>query len=310
MNCANHPETSNVAYCRTCGKPLCSVCTRDVRGVIFCENCLAQKVGSTDMPAATPPAMTAVPLTTGGPNPALAGILGAIPFGIGAVYTGQYAKALAHLLIFVGLVWGLSSGAAGGLEPVLGIGMAFFVVYQIIDAVRTARALQMGQPAPDPFGLGSAFGAGEKVDTSKIPMAAVVLIGLGVLFLLQTSGIFRFGIDLLWPVFPIALGGWLFARRQGLVGSGYDRRGRPCRRGSLVGPAVLVTVGVLSLIENLHGPGWDRTWPVLLLVIGLAKLMDSRQPLSGGEPPLPGDPGSPISGEVQPPAPTSEVGNG
>ena len=32
-----------------------------------------------------------------GPNPALAGILGAIPFGVGAVYNGQYAKGLAHL---------------------------------------------------------------------------------------------------------------------------------------------------------------------------------------------------------------------
>ena len=25
MNCANHPETAAIAYCRTCGKPLCQV---------------------------------------------------------------------------------------------------------------------------------------------------------------------------------------------------------------------------------------------------------------------------------------------
>ena len=24
MNCANHPDTAPVAYCRTCGKPLCA----------------------------------------------------------------------------------------------------------------------------------------------------------------------------------------------------------------------------------------------------------------------------------------------
>ena len=35
MNCANHVEVPAVAYCRTCGKPMCSMCTRDVRGVIL-----------------------------------------------------------------------------------------------------------------------------------------------------------------------------------------------------------------------------------------------------------------------------------
>ena len=24
MNCANHPDIAPVAYCRTCGKPLCA----------------------------------------------------------------------------------------------------------------------------------------------------------------------------------------------------------------------------------------------------------------------------------------------
>ena len=82
-----------------------------------------------------------------GPHPAVAGILaGFFPFGVGAVYSGQYAKGLAHLLIFTLLVWGLSSGHAGGMEPVLGIAMGFFVVYQIIDAVRSAHAIRMGQP--------------------------------------------------------------------------------------------------------------------------------------------------------------------
>src|SRR5271165_659683 len=249
MNCANHPETANVAYCRTCGKPLCASCARDVRGVVFCENCLAQKLGNPEVPGAAviPPL---APIASGGPNPAVAGILaGFFPFGVGAVYTGQYAKGLAHLLIFVGLVWGLSSGHES-IAPVLGIGMAFFIVYQIIDAVRSAKAVQMGQPAPDPFGLAHTFGAGEKIDTSKIPIAAVVLIGLGLLFLLQTSGIFGFEFDRLWPVILIALGAWLFARRQGMVGTRFDRRGRPCRAGSLVGPVVLVTIGLLQLIEN------------------------------------------------------------
>jgi LiaF transmembrane domain len=307
MNCANHPDVANVAFCRTCGKPLCANCTRDVRGVIYCEGCLAERLG------ALPPGMAGVvppaaPIGgSSGPNPALAGILaGFFPFGVGAVYTGQYAKGLAHLLIFTGLIWGLSE--TSHLAPLLGLTLAFFIVYQIIDAVRSARAVQLGQPAPDPFGLAHAFGAGERVDTSKIPTAAVVLIGLGFIFLLQTTGIFGFGFDRIWPVLLIALGVWLFAKRQGLVAPGRYREGRASRTGSYVGPAVLVTIGALSLIENLGGPGWDRTWPVLLLMTGLAKLLDSQTrqlpspPMTGGPGPTGGAPD-----EVQPP---SEVKNG
>jgi hypothetical protein len=307
MNCANHPDVANVAFCRTCGKPLCANCTRDVRGVIYCEGCLAERLG------AVPPGMAGVvppaaPIGgTSGPNPALAGILaGFFPFGVGAVYTGQYAKGLAHLLIFTGLIWGLSE--TEHLGPLLGLTLAFFIVYQIIDAVRSARAVQLGQPAPDPFGLAHAFGAGEKVDTSKIPTAAIVLIGLGIIFLLQTTGIFGFGFDVIGPVMLIALGGWLFAKRQGMLGPGQYREGRAYRTGSYVGPAVLVTVGVLTLIKNVNGPGWDRTWPVLLLMIGLAKLLDS-QTRQLPSPPMAGGPG-PIGGapdEVQPP---NEVKNG
>ena len=57
MNCANHTDVSAVAYCRTCGKPLCAQCTREVRGVIYCENCLAARMENVQ-----PPAMPAAPV--------------------------------------------------------------------------------------------------------------------------------------------------------------------------------------------------------------------------------------------------------
>src|SRR4051794_12059547 len=200
MNCANHPDVAAVAYRRTCGKPLCSSCTRDVKGVIYCESCLAARLEGSMPPP--PPVYSpvvnagqrAVPPGTSGPNPALAGILaGFFPFGVGAVYCGQYAKGLAHLVIFTLLVIGSSSGSdtAGTL---FGLGIAFFYVYQIIDAVRTARALQMGLPVPDPFGLGQTFGAGEKFNKSKVPTGAVVLIIVGIFFLLRNTGLFDFDI--------------------------------------------------------------------------------------------------------------------
>src|SRR5262249_36426713 len=156
----------------TCGKPLCANCARDVRGVVYCESCIADRLQGVQPPQTTAALVSsaagAAPSPVGptsGPQPVVAGILaGFFPFGVGAVYTGQYAKGLVHLLIFTGLVWGLSSGN-GNLAPALGIILAFFVVYQIIDSVRSAWAVRMGQPVPDPFGLAQSFGAGEKVDT-------------------------------------------------------------------------------------------------------------------------------------------------
>ena len=327
MNCATHNDTAAVAFCRTCGKPLCANCTRDVKGVIYCENCLAERLQGVQ-PAVLPPAAgfvssAPVPVTSGsGPNPAVAGILaGFFPFGVGAVYCGQYAKGLAHLVIFTLLIWGESVIDNGGINTILGLGIAFFYVWQIIDSVRTAKAVQMGLPAPDPFGLAQAFGAAEPApagqpmppaqatQSSKVPTAAVVLIGLGVLFLLQTAGVFEFGWDRVWPFFLIGLGIWMFAVRQGWapsrMNSYYQRTGR---RRSMVGPVVLVTIGVLSLLESFDGPRWHRTWPVLLLAIGITKLLESRiSPPPPSMPPGPGPTGNATS-DVQ--APTTEVRNG
>src|SRR5215469_18618793 len=69
MNCANHSDQAAVAFCRTCGKPLCNQCTRDVRGVIYCESCLAARMeGAAPAGAYTPPAY-APPAYTPPQNP-------------------------------------------------------------------------------------------------------------------------------------------------------------------------------------------------------------------------------------------------
>src|SRR5581483_1981893 len=301
MNCANHPNVPAVAYCRTCGKPLCGSCTREVQGVVYCEQCLAERMGhpvTPQQPAAGFASSNPAPTMSGpGPHPAVAGILaGFFPFGVGAVYTGQYAKGLAHLVTFTLLVWGESVVNNGGLNTILGLGIAFFYVYQIIDAVRSAHAIRLGQPPPDPFGLAQAFGASEvfhekpanatrvaavsgqpysptpqtpepPAAASKVPTAAVILIGLGLIFLLHTTDLWYFNIDRLWPLILIGLGGWLLYRKTCCGTPAYRRDGRPYRTRGLIGPAVLITVGLLSLIESYNGPGWDRTWPLLLLVI-------------------------------------------
>jgi Domain of unknown function (DUF5668)/B-box zinc finger len=349
MNCANH-DTAAVAFCRTCGKPLCGACTRDVRGVVYCEPCLAARLESTAVPAAgfVPPAQTVYPQTVyspvgapaagpkpsgSGPNPAVAGILaGFFPFGVGAVYCAQYAKGLAHLLIFALLIFAWDH--AGNWDWVFGVGIAFFYVYQIIDAVRTAHAIQAGQPAPDPYGLAQAFSLGDRGESKNIPAVAIVLIGLGVLFLLHTMNIWEFGLDRFWPVILIALGIWMFAKQWGMIGmhppdctcptcrvrktAGMNCRCDRCRMRKIMGPAILVTIGVLLLLQSLDVAGFDRTWPAILLVVGVVKLLQSnasaaghieRFPVAATPPAAPPPPNPDPSASAGSPSASGEVRN-
>ena len=311
MNCANHPDVEKVAFCRTCGKPLCANCTRAVHGVIYCESCLAARLEGVQPNFAPPVAgfvattPAGVPVPVGGPNPALAGVLaGFFPFGVGAVYTGQYAKGLAHLVIFTLLILGASSGSEA-MGVVCGLGIAGFYFYQIIDSVRSARAMQLGQAPPDPFGLGTTFSAGERVDVSKVPVGALILIGLGVIFLLHTLDIWDFSAHRIWPLVLIGIGGWLLVRRLGLVGEvppGFDRV-RSCKRG-LMGPAVLLTLGFQFLLDSMGVIRFGRTLPLLLVVIGLVKIFQSTAgsgPPAGPPSAIPGGAPPYASGEVPPP---------
>src|SRR5205809_1075676 len=90
MNCANHPAIQAAAYCRTCGKALCTNCTRPVQGVIYCENCLAARLGHPPQ-GAYQPGVT-VSAETRLPSPGLAAALGFIP-GVGAMYNGEFSSA-------------------------------------------------------------------------------------------------------------------------------------------------------------------------------------------------------------------------
>src|SRR5215470_10130917 len=169
MNCANHGDVAASAYCRACGKALCANCARSVQGVIYCEECLAAKLGTVHPPAAAPPPPTSnnPPRPTrvpGAPSPGLAIALGFIP-GVGAMYNGQFMKGVIHVLAFVCLIW--MTTRAG----LLGIFIPFLIFYMVFDAYKTAHALELGQPVPDPFGLEQFFG--ETRSPAHLPPASV-----------------------------------------------------------------------------------------------------------------------------------------
>jgi|tagenome__1003787_1003787.scaffolds.fasta_scaffold17344742_2 hypothetical protein len=49
---------------------------------------------------------------------------------------------------------------------------------------------------------------------------------------------------------------------------------RTCNRG-LMGPAMLVTFGVLALLHEFNIAHFHYTWPVLLIVAGLVKVLQN-----------------------------------
>ncbi len=90
-----------------------------------------------------------------------------------------------------------------------------------------------------------------------------------------------------------------------------------CTARGLMGPVIVVTVGVLFLLQEMRGGYFDfgNTWPVILIVIGLLNLasafasseghVSSAAPAPPAVPPSPGVPPAP-SGMT----PTSYPGQG
>jgi TM2 domain-containing membrane protein YozV len=209
MKCAVHPEADATGYCRNCGKALCAVCVRPVRDVLYCEDCLANVLGHNrpaaaqdfGTPAGGAPAAAAM---TGPRNPALAFILGFLFPGLGAVYNGQYNKALIHIVVFATLVLGLSSDMDGGMKAVMGIMLGGFIFYMAFDAMQTAQAQRRGEVSADPL---QTWSKGQ-------PIGPIILIGAGVLFLLYNFDIFPFyRIERFWPLILIAVGVLMFKNR-------------------------------------------------------------------------------------------------
>jgi len=235
MNCAVHTQTQAAAYCRTCGKALCEDCKRDVMGAIYCEPCIAARLQSNVAPPGAR-VMPPPPPGPGAPSPAVAGFLGLIP-GVGAMYNGQFVKAFVHVVIFVMLIFALNSNLQEGVEVIFALLTAFFPIYMAFEAYKTAQAKQFGLPAPDPLGLDKMFGLQESqppasVNTNvagtapvqidpqaqavparqdNVPVGAIVLLVLGVVFLLHNFNLMRIGH--LLPLILIGFGLWIAYKR-------------------------------------------------------------------------------------------------
>jgi hypothetical protein len=134
-------------------------------------------------------------------SPGLAGILAGFFPGGGALYNREYMKGIIYIIIFAGLVT-LQEQESG--QPFFGILLGGFWLFQLIEAVQTAKRINMKalQQEEEPNGAG--FG----VDTGSGSLLwGAILIVLGAIFLLANYDIVTYAqVAKFWPAGVILVG--------------------------------------------------------------------------------------------------------
>ena len=228
MNCVNHPDTAASGYCRSCGKALCEACQVKSLGTIFCED--HKPMSSTDVPNSAPnpnpaqaqtvpPSPYAVPpyaaqqtqhVADASVNPGLAFLLGFVP-GVGAIYNGQYAKGLVHVVV-LGLLFTIADNRDlnGGMHGVFGLSIMAWFFYMAFEAYHTAKRRMMGEPVDE-------FSSLLKLNShaSSFPVGPIFLIVAGAFFLLANFDLIRVrDVVRFWPLLPISLGAYMLYVRM------------------------------------------------------------------------------------------------
>ena len=149
-------------------------------------------------------------------SPALATVLSMMP-GLGQIYVGYYQQGFIYLLTAATTIAILESGGGGrGGEPFFGLFLAFFWIFNMIDANRRAQhynlALQglSDQELPEDF-----QGPGAKGSVA----GGVLLIAAGTLLFLDV----KFGVSLQWledwwPMALVGFGVWLVLKSRRRAG--------------------------------------------------------------------------------------------
>jgi LiaI-LiaF-like transmembrane region len=189
MKCSYHPTVESQSFCTTCNKPLCPECSHQIKSKTYCQDCL---IRGAEWAAAVKD------LRVPADSPKRAALCSIIP-GMGAVYNGEYLKAITFFAVFASLVI-----LGDDVHGVFGFGAFTFLIFTMFDSYRTAEIrtriqIEPGRQAIQPARDKSVIGWG------------MFLIALGILFLIQNMIPYRF-LHHLWPLVFILLGGYLVWR--------------------------------------------------------------------------------------------------
>ena len=206
MNCAFHADVQNSAFCIRCGRPLCTQCTRNIRGSVYCEPCLADVVEGTASRSASAPKP---PIDMAPTNPGAAFALGLIP-GVGAIYNGEFIKAAIHILIF-GLLVTLADMQGAEVFGFLAFGFYWYMPFEAYYSAKKRKLRAEGIELDSPIDrLHRQLG----IDKDKELYGGAALIVAGGLLLLNNFNIMTINLGRLWPLLIIAGGVWLLKKRQ------------------------------------------------------------------------------------------------
>lgn len=135
-------------------------------------------------------------------SPGLAGILGIFPFGVGAFYNGQRAKALLYLVIFAGLINAMDRHTSGAFVPLLFTGFIFFQFFDNIQSAKAINAAAAGQRLE-----GQPLQELEDVTAAGSIFWGIFLIVLGAVLILANFEVIAYDtLADLWPVAVITIG--------------------------------------------------------------------------------------------------------
>jgi hypothetical protein len=141
-------------------------------------------------------------------SPRLAAFLSAIP-GLGQVYTGYYVRGFVIAATFLFMLM-FASNAPSSLEPIPGFAAFFLWIFNVIDAGRIAALYNQALSGADSFTMPNDF---------KLPAMGGSIGGGGILLVFGlvalTNTLFGVSLEWLeywWPIFPIALGGYLVGK--------------------------------------------------------------------------------------------------
>lgn len=136
-------------------------------------------------------------------SPALAGILAFFFPGTGALYNRQIAKGLIFMIVIAGLISTLAQGPQLFVILLASLLLAGFYIYQIIDAVQTAKGINrrylMGAEEEE---LVMAEELPEVVKTGSI-FWGIVLMALGGILLLANFDVISY--DVIWNFWPLVV---------------------------------------------------------------------------------------------------------
>jgi len=148
-------------------------------------------------------------------SPVLASMLSAMP-GLGQIYVGYYQQGFINVLVVGSIIAMLHQGVIRPLEPLLGIFLAFFWLYNVVDAGRRASfynntlAGLTRVDVPEDFSMPKGRG-------TLVGGAALVIFGL-ILFGHTMYNLSLAWLEQWWPIAIVGLGAYLiyqaFASRR------------------------------------------------------------------------------------------------